>query len=408
MDECDALRLQAVDRRLRLFRWWLIGGLAAAILSAPALLAIQLSLAPLFAVLVLLGLFNWLSARRGVASPGTLARQLAIDIIALGVLLYLTGGVTNPLVSLLLLPVAIAAFVLPLSWSASVAALAVGLYSLLLVDFVPLPVTDVDRAMRLHLGGMWLTFVVSVALLVWFMTRMMATLRQREEELAAARELSLRDAQVLALGQLAAGAAHELGTPLATMNVLAGELVADPRLPEQARADLDLLRRQIGLCKEIVSGLTQKAGIERAAVRMASQAWLEQLLARWRTLWPQATCAFDVIGRGSPPSVVPDVSIEQAVMNLLNNAARQPPHRLQVILDWDNLFLRIHVHDRCGGFPAEVLLVAGAEPLQTTTGNGLGLWLARAAIERRGGRLSLENIDEGGVASVTLPLQEGT
>lgn len=401
----DAHRLNAIRRRMVVFRWWMLAGLGVAVLSASTFLGIPLSLPPLLAVLLLLAAFNFLVGRAtDAASPRAFARQLAVDLVALGVLLYLTGGATNPLISLLLLPVAIGAFALPARWAAGVAGLAIGLYSFLMLYSLPLPIADAERATRLHLSGMWLTFVVSVVLLVWFVTRMTAALRERDMRLAAAREESLRDAQVLALGQLAAGAAHELGTPLATMNVLAGELARDARLPEDARSDLALLCRQIALCKETVGGLARKAGIERAAASTAAHDWIDALLARWRASWPGAVCALRIAGAGMPPAVVADASIEQAVTNLLNNAARVSPAAIEVVLDWDATRLHIEVRDHGGGFPSEILDGAGAGPLTEATGSGIGLWLTRAAVERRGGRLSLVNGAQGGVATIELPL----
>jgi two-component system sensor histidine kinase RegB len=390
-------------------RWWLLCGLAIAILAAPTFLEITLPWPPLLAVLVLLAFFNLLADRRVAGSSfgkADLAGQLGVDLVGLGVILYLTGGATNPLVSLMLLPVAVAALSLPMRWVAGIAALAIALYSFLMVEALPLPIADVERATRLHLGGMWLTFVVSAALLAWFVTRMTQTLRARDLQLAVAREEALRDAQVVALGQLAAGAAHELGTPLGTMKILAGELVADPRLPEDARADLDLLQRQIGICKEIVGGLTQKAGIERAAPPLSVTDWLNGLLARWRTLWPGVSCTLVVVGAGTVPQILAEAVLEQGITNLLNNAAKIAPDGMRVIIDWNERTLRIAVHDRGPGFPTEVLRRCGAEPLPAVAeGNGIGLWLTRAAVERRGGSLRLDN-DSGGVATIELPIGE--
>jgi len=413
MQTQDIHRLTTIRRRLALMRWWLVGGLACAVLSAPTFLDIELPLAPAIALLLLMAIFNLVVQLWGRAEEfgaGDLAGQLAVDLVAMGVLLYLTGGATNPLVSLLLLPVAVAAFALPARWVAGIAGLAIGLYSFLMLYSLPLPIADAARATRLHLGGMWLTFVVSAALLAWFVTRMTQALRARDLQLAAAREEALRDAQVVALGQLAAGAAHELGTPLATMNVLAGELVADRRLPDDARADLDLLRRQIGICKEIVGGLTQKAGIERADQPVSARAWLEGLLARWRTLWPHVTCTLEVVPAGAPPRVLAETALEQGITNLLNNAAQIAPRDMRVTLDWNERMLRIAIHDRGPGFPPEILQRCGAEPLpavgeKPTGGSGIGLWLTRAAVERRGGRLRLEN-DGGGVAIIEFPIGE--
>jgi two-component system sensor histidine kinase RegB len=411
MSHAEPHRLSTIRRRLAVLRWWLLAGLALAVLAAPAFLDIALPLPPLIAVLLLMAAFNLVAQRRNAGEDfgaAELAGQLAVDLAGMGVLLYLSGGATNPLVSLLLLPVAVAALSLPGRWVAGLAALAIGLYSFLMLYSLPLPIADVERATRLHLGGMWLTFVVSAALVAWFVTRMTASLRERDAQLAAAREEALRDAQVVALGQLAAGAAHELGTPLATMNVLAGELRLDPGLPPEAREDLELLCRQVALCKEIVGGLTRKAGIARAGSEggVTADAWLEGLLARWRTLWPQATCVLDVAAAAAmPPLVVPPPALDQAVTNLLNNAARNAPLDMRLTLAWDNGQLRIAVHDRGAGFPPEILRGCGAEPLPAhAQGSGIGLWLTRAAVERLGGRLRLENMPTGGVAAIELPL----
>lgn len=409
MQNHEIQRLTTIRRRLALLRWWLIGALTLAVLAGPMLLDIALPLPPLLSLLFLLAVFNLVIQVWGGEEdfrPLDLAGQLAVDLVAMGVMLYLTGGATNPLISLLLLPVAVAAFALPARWAMGLALLAIGIYSLLMLYSLPLPVADVARATRLHLTGMWLTFVVSVLLLAWFVSRMTQALRERDLELAAAREEALRDAQVVALGQLAAGAAHELGTPLATMNVLAGELAADDRLPDDARADLDLLRRQIGICKEIVGGLTQRAGIERAAQLQPANLWLENLLARWRTLWPNVICTLEITTAGTPPQLIPEAAIEQAVTNLLNNAAKIAPQSIRLLLGWNDETLTIAVQDRGPGFPPEVLRRCGAEPLPAVAdGSGIGLWLTRAAVERRGGRLRLEN-REGGLATIELPLGE--
>lgn len=411
MSPAEPHRLSSIRRRLAMLRWWLLGGLLLAVLSAPTFLDIALPLAPLLAVLLLLAGFN-IAAQRGAGNTdfgmAELAGQLTVDLVGMGVLLYLAGGATNPLVSLLLLPVAVAALSLPGAWVAGIAGMAVGLYSFLMLYSLPLPIADVERATRLHLGGMWLTFVVSAFLVAWFVTRMTASIRARDAQLSAVREDALRDAQVVALGQLAAGAAHELGTPLATMSVLAGELAQDARLPADARADIDLLRRQIAVCKEIVGGLTRKAGIERAGAArgVAVDAWLEGLLARWRTLWPQASCTFamprDI---GAVPLVAADAALEQALTNLLNNAAKVAPQGMCLAVAWDGQGLSITVQDRGPGFPAEILQGCGAEPSPAhADGCGIGLWLTRAAVERQGGRLRLANGPTGGAATIELPL----
>lgn len=397
------------SRRLTHLRWWLLGCLLIAILAAERMLAIPLPLPPMLAVWLLLLGFNALAARRAGRDEmpvAELAGQLAVDLAGMGVLLYLAGGATNPLVSLLLLPVAFAALSLPARWAAGIATLAIALYSFLMLYSLPLPIADAERATRLHLAGMWLTFVVSTIMATWFITRMTASIRARDAELAAVREDALRDAQVVALGQLAAGAAHELGTPLATMNVLAGELAQDARLPNDAREDMALLVRQIARCKDIVGGLTRKAGIARAGEMQPATDWLDGLLVRWRSLWPRATCTFSIDGSGEAPRIRVEPAIEQAIVNLLNNAAKLTDGVMALCLDWDAQRLRIAVTDTGPGFPPEILRCCGAEPVSPQgDGAGIGLWLTRAAVERAGGRLGLENTATGGRAVIELPLR---
>jgi two-component system sensor histidine kinase RegB len=103
--------------------------------------------------------------------------------------------------------------------------------------------------------------------------------------------------------------------------------------------------------------------------------------------------------------VVPPPALDQAVTNLLNNAARDAPRGMRLALAWDAGLLRIAVHDRGAGFPPEILQRCGAEPMPAhAQGAGIGLWLTRAAVERMGGRLRLENTPTGGRAAIELPL----
>jgi two-component system sensor histidine kinase RegB len=398
--------------RLVWLRWLLLAGALAAVVAVPPLLGIPLPTAPLLLVIGVLGVFNAGVMRRlrraEVQSHAALALQVSVDLVALGVLLFLSGGAANPLVSLLLLPVASAALILSWPWAAGIAAAAITLYSLLAVWFVPLQIADVERATRLHLAGMWLTFVVSVVLIAWLIVRMTASIRARDAALARAREQALRDERVVALGALAAGAAHELGTPLATIAVIAGELERESELSAAAREDLQLLRQQVAACKEIVTRLASRAGVDRAQGAQAQPAdrWLDALLARWRATRPGAACFLACLPVAAAPRIVVDETLEQGVVNLLNNAANSDGDEIEVLLDWNAVQLTIDVLDRGPGFPAQVLMQAGSGPLPSATGGaGIGLLLTQAAIGRLGGRLLLTNrTTGGGSARIELPL----
>lgn len=400
-------------RRLYGLRWWFLAGAAAAVVAVPALLGIPLPLLPLLAILALLAAFNGAVARRvrkpADATPGEVASQLAVDVVGLAGLLFFTGGATNPLISLLLPPVAFAAMALPGRLVAFVAALGVAAYSLLMVAFVPLALPDPGKAAALHLAGMWLTFVLSAAMLGWLILRMTASIRERDARLAEARETALRNERVVALGALAAGAAHELGTPLATMAIVAGELEGDRRLPADMREDVALLRQQVGACKAIISGMAARGGAGRLeeAAALPADAWLAAVVGRWQALRPRAGCRIATEGDGPAPRIAADPALEQAVGNLLNNAADADGGEIGVVLRWNAERITVEIRDRGPGFPPRVLEAAGKAPVPSASGGGgIGLMLAHAAIGRVDGRLVLCNHPAGGAqALIELPVQ---
>lgn len=398
-------------RRLLLMRWLAVGGQLALIAAAQPLLDIDLPLAPMLAIVALLAGFNLFAGRRlargGGVADGELFAHLCVDITALTLLLFFSGGAANPLVSLYLPGIAIAAVVLPGRFAWGLVLLSVAAYSLLVFWNIPLPVADAGRATRLHLAGMWLIFVASAALIAWFVARMAAAIRSRDLALAAAREEALRNERVVALGSLAAGAAHELGTPLATMAILAGELGRNAGLDAEAQEDLALLREQVEHCKGIITGLAARAGQTRAegggAVDL--ERWLEQAIERWRRLRPHAEAKVSLRGTAAL-RVVGEATLEQALLNLFNNAADAGDGRIEIEADWDAARLRVDIRDRGPGFDEAVLLAAGRAFVTTRAeGTGIGLFLAHAAVERLGGRIALANREGGGaVTRVELPL----
>lgn len=399
-------------KRLVATRWGIL--VAATLLTAlaPPLLDLALATAPLFAVIGVAAAFNLVIHLRlrtaTAAGSGELVAQLIFDIAALAALCFFSGGAANPLVSLLLLPVAFAALSLPGLRVLAVGLLALGAYSLLMFVYIPLPLADAARAARLHLLGMWLTFAASAALMGWLVVRMTAQIRQRDAELASAREQALRDERVLAMGTLAAGAAHELGTPLGTMALLAGELERDPALPAPLKDDIALIRRQVAACKEIITGLSRRAGAERleSVEFHPVDLWLESVRQRWHALRPRATSRLLSPPGKSAPRIAADPTLEQALLNLLNNAARAADDReILLAADWDAQSVTLEVRDSGPGFPDEVLARGGKSAFPAhPAGSGIGLMLTAAAVERLGGRLILTNPAGGGaVARLELP-----
>ena len=412
-------RTETVDhlsnlQRLVQVRWWVLLLMATLCLTVPPLLDISLSQAPLWAILSVISALNAVFFMRyrsaSSASDGELFRHLIIDIAGLSALIFFSGGATNPLVSLLLPPVAIAALTLPARFVAPIVALAIAAYSALLLFYLPLPITDPARATRLHLTGMWLTFAASAVMIAWFILRMTRQIRQRDAELAAAREQGLRDERVLAIGTLAAGAAHELGTPLATMLLITGELANDPQMPAEAQEDIRLLGQQINACKEIITDLSRRAGAERLENTLLQPVdrWIEQICQHWQALRPETIIRVQSQSQLEIPELLADPRLEQALLNLLNNAANATQGKhcpMTLKLSWTEKHLMIELADQGPGFPPSVLAHGGKMRLPAHThGQGIGLLLTQSAIEQLDGQLTLFNPADGGAtARITLP-----
>ena len=399
-------------RRLVASRWIVIGAMAVLVLISPGWLDIPLPQEPLFGILAVLaalnGIVQWRMAGSTTATPYELLSQLLIDLIALSALVFFSGGATNPLVSLLLPPVAIAALTLPGRLVFAVGSVAVIAYSVLMIYYLPLPVPDVTRATRLHLIGMWLTFVISAIMIASFVVRMTRLIRERDAELATAREQGLRDERIMAMATLAAGAAHELGTPLATMSLLAGELANDPALSAEVQQDIGLLRQQIAQCKKIITDLSRRAEAERLenTHQQSADHWLEGICQHWQANRPQASCQMVCRKTGPAPEIVADPRLEQAILNLLNTAANATASQLDITLDWTTDTLTVEIRDHGPGYPPSVLKNGGKTSFPShARGSGVGLLLTRTALEQLGGKLTLINPDDGGaLARIELPL----
>ncbi|MFZ1829765.1 MAG: histidine kinase dimerization/phospho-acceptor domain-containing protein, partial [Candidatus Competibacteraceae bacterium] len=257
-------------------------------------------------------------------TAGELFVYLHLDILALALLLFFSGGASNPFVSLLLLPLVIAAMLLPVGQVWVMTAVTVALYTGLMFDYRPLPgmLTCYSPGFQAHLWGMWLVFTISALLIAGFVARLAAALRVRDRQVAQLREQALRDEQILTLGLFAAGAAHELGTPLSTIAVLAREI--EYRLDDDAElcADLGTLRQQVNACKTILGDLLRSANL--AADREAMQpldTLLEHIRNRWQLLRPGIPLQMRCTGPWPPPAVTAPQAIGQTLINLLNNAA---------------------------------------------------------------------------------------
>ncbi|MEF9900969.1 MAG: ATP-binding protein [Pseudomonas sp.] len=367
---------------------------------------------PWLSLVITLGLSSLLCAftalRLRLSLPVTeleYAFQLACDLLIHSALLYYSGGSTNPFVSYYLVPLAIAAVTLPWVYSLVLSGIALAAYSLLLVQFYPLETFPMARE-KMQVYGMWLSIALAAAVITFFAAKMAEELRRQEQLRAERREEGLRDEQLLAVATQAAGAAHELGTPLATMSVLIKEMRQDHHDP-LLQEDLAVLQDQVKLCKETLQNLVRAAEANR---RMAVElqdvtAWLDEALNRWHLMRPEASYRFQRLGQGSVPQLAPPPDLTQALLNLLNNAADACPDDLEVRLDWDAQDVLISIRDHGPGVPAAIAESIG-KPFFTTKGKGfgLGLFLSKASVTRAGGSVKLYSHEQGGtLTELRLP-----
>ena len=400
--------------RLFFLRGIAIAGELLVIAAAVVMFDTPLPLAAMGAIIVLQAAVNvrtWMRLRKAApVSEAELFLELLADVAALTALLYLSGGSTNPFVSLYLLPLTIAATALSSRYAWAMAGLTTACYSALMFFYVPLGHGHEmhSSAFNLHVLGMWANFLVSAMLIASFVATMSASIRGRDRELARARERALRDEQVVALGTFAAGAAHELGTPLSTIAILTRELerqyAAEPGLLE----DLQLLRTQVDNCKRIITSLTTAAGLARAgqAKRQSIEEFLAGVSEKWGLIRPQVRLALRCGGSGAPPHIVGEETVRQTLINILNNAADASPQTVEIEGTWNADELTIEVRDRGPGITDDVAAKAGRAFFSTkAAGRGIGLFLANATIERLGGSVTLFNRDGGGGCTrVTIPL----
>lgn len=364
--------------------------------------------------------------------------QLMIDVLAITALLYLTGGASNPIIWVFLLPVIITAIMLPHAYAWYMVILTTSVYTVLMSFNIPLPsiaphIPDPNQLthaahyeilqqahtmsdkhyFNLHIFGMWFGFVFSAGLVAFFVVELASTLRLQERSLAEARENALRDERVVALGTLAASAAHDMGTPLGTIAIVIHELRQElpmHRFPD-VHDKIDIVQQQINRCKDALSVMSASAGEMRAESGqvMLLTDYIDDVIKQWRTHKVTAKLHFFI-----DPLVVTDAKIiaertlTHSIINILNNAAEASPadKGIEFHATWDSNQAILKIRDFGQGLPPELVNLVGKQPMiSKKRGLGVGLFLTYSTIQRLGGKINLYNSDTGGACvEITLPL----
>ena len=347
--------------------------------------------------------------------------HLLVDVVFLIILVSATGGVSNPLISYLLVLLAVAATLLPRAYVYSFALGSILIYTFfLLLDLqtehdAGMGTMNQDTVFQLHLVGMWVIFLVSAVLITVFITRMATAIKEREATLAQARENEIRNEQLVAIGTLAAGTAHALGTPLSTMAVVLTELDkldADQLRQSDIKEDISVLRQQVTRCKDSLTQLIRYYNKDNPVdeENATLSRFVNDIQDYITNIHPVAGVHFATEAEGDP-LVVADLSIKHAVINIIENGIKAANERVDVLFRLTasrSNQLEITISDDGPGIPSQVMESLG-EPFISMRKDsmGLGIFLANAAVQRLGGTIEMFNLKGGGSRTIIrIPLPE--
>ena len=356
----------------------------------------------------------WRLAASNFISNFELFSHILVDVFFLIILLLNTGGASNPLISYLLVLLALTATLLPQTYVNVFSIGGILTYtSFLLLDLT----SDHDMAMspenevmtfQLHLVGMWVIFLVSAILISVLITRMANAIKIRELNLAQARENELRNEQLVAIGTLSAGTAHALGTPLSTMAVLLTDLDnlnAEELRASDIKSDISLLKQQVTRCKNSLTQLIRYYNkdnpeeIENVSLATFADDIQDYIV----NIHPASSIEFHIDDK-SESVVTSNLSVKHAVINIIENAIKAAHSNVVVhfnITKESPFKFEISIKDDGPGIPKDVMEKLG-EPFISIRKEsmGLGIFLANAAIERLDGSIEMLNMKEGGALSI--------
>ena len=395
-----------LDTLVRL-RWLAIIGQSTAVLVVYYGLDFDL---PIYACIAAIILAAWLNVALRLRfhmtqrlEPDRAAWLLAFDIAELAVLLFLTGGLQNPFAFLFLGPVLLSATALPPRFTLLLGGFAVACATVLVFVHYPLPWDSEDplQLPPIYMMGVWMCILLAIGFIGVYAWQITEESRQLSDALAATELVLAREQHLSQLDGLAAAAAHELGTPLSTISVIARELERAIAADAPHGDDVRLLREQAKRCRDILAKLTELSAGGEPFDRMRLTALIEEVVAPHRNFG----VTIDVItpsDRAAEPVGARNPAILYGLGNLLENAIDFAHDRVLVDAKWDEDSVAVTISDDGPGFAPEILTRIG-EPYVTSrqhhlndtgeepTGLGLGFFIAKTLLERSGATLSFEN-----------------
>lgn len=325
--------------------------------------------------------------------------QILYDIFALFLLLFFSGGANNPFTLLFILQVMIAATTLSSFYTWVTSALTISLY-LILARFSPEIPNLLKHFIDLHISGMFITFFIMTIIVSYFIAKMGNTTRNQAVQLKESEQLAI-------LGTFATNAAHDLGTPLSTISIIANDL--QHKLPPEYSNALSTLRDEVKECKKIISDITLSAGVLKSdsGSFVTLREYMEGILLNFQNKFHPQSLEIQLPEEMDKIKIFSDSGLRMAMVNILNNGLQASPERLKLKVSLSHGDLRIEVEDFGHGFDSHVLGQFGSIGLTTKPqGMGLGLFLSKSVCSRLGGELKIQNKkDKGAIVAINIPLK---
>lgn len=425
MTEIAASDFRHAQRHIRLdtilrLRWLAVLGQLAAIFIVAQGLEFDVEIVPCVSIIAMSAALNL--ALQTVSNPlqrlepMQAAGLLALNIIELAALLFFTGGLQNPFSFLFLAPVLISATALPARFTFGLGVLAVACASVLFFFHFPLPWDSDDPLVLppIYLVGVWLSIVLAIGVTSLYSFQVTEEARKLADALAATELVLTREQHLTQLDGLAAAAAHELGTPLATIFLISRELEKTVKDPSFA-ADLKTLREQTQRCRDILSKITQLSSEGAPFDRMKMSELIEEVVAPHRDFGVEIKVRIAVAAAAEPVGSR-NPAILYGVGNIIENAVDFAHTTVEVNAWWNKDTIELVISDDGPGIPPDILNRIG-EPYLSRRRNvddiggerrglGLGVFIARTLLERTGAKVSFTNRifpEHGAVVQVTWP-----
>lgn len=398
-------------RTLVLIRWMAVVGQAMALVIVAVAFGADLPLLWAGGVVALSAALNlWITLRRrlrGWHSDREAVALLAYDIVQLAVLLYLTGGLANPFAILLLVPVTISATILSLRSTIFLGLLAFCAISVLTVAFLPLPLPEATIQLPpVYLFGIWSALNLGMTFLMFYAWRVAQEARGMSTALVETQLALAREQQMASLGGLAAAAAHELGTPLGTIGLVAKELAHDLPADSAWREDIELLHSQAERCRTILARLSRNPTDDDPAVaHMTLSAVVRSVLDRLEPARTNVHLERRALNQADEPVVQRRAELVEGLANLINNATEFAEVKAQISVVWSDETIWMSIEDDGPGFASAVLAALGEPYVSTRAGRGgmgLGVFISKTLLERTGATLAFSNRSRLGGARVMI------